>query len=127
MPPEIRDQAEHAGIGMDQMLVGKMMTFIAHLIEPTCDNILSNPIDSLQEIMAQRGLRNRDLKIYISSPGNVWPRTQTTKTVISADDVIFINILTFLLKFLFIPMAVVDLQHPATYSSICFCVRGSIF
>ena len=65
-------QAEKTGIGTDQIRVDNIISSIAHsAVEPSRDKNLPDPIDYLKEVMAQRGLRNCDLKVYIGSSGNV--------------------------------------------------------
>lgn len=71
IPIEVMGQVEINGLGRDQEYMDSMITSVAHSVQPTPKKTLPDPIDHLKEIMNQRGLRNKDLKIYIGSSGNV--------------------------------------------------------
>jgi len=71
IPAEVMGQAQLSGYGMDESTMDDMISSVAHAVKPVTDNNLPDPIDYLKEVMKQRGLRNKDLKIYIGSSGNV--------------------------------------------------------
>ena len=71
IPAEVMGQAEMNCLGMDQEYMDSMITSVSRSIQPTREKTLPDPIDYLKMIMDQRGLRNKDLKIYIGSSGNV--------------------------------------------------------
>jgi HTH-type transcriptional regulator/antitoxin HigA len=71
IPAEVMGQAEENGFGTDQIVMDSMIAALSQSALPTRDKNLPDPIDYLKEVMAQRGLRNCDLKGYIGSSGNV--------------------------------------------------------
>ena len=71
IPMEVLGQAGTNDLGMDQEYMDNIITSVAHSIQPARKETLPDPIDYLKKIMDQRGLRNKDMKIYIGSSGNV--------------------------------------------------------
>lgn len=57
--------------GQDQEMLDRMISSLESAALLTEGEKLPDPIDYLKEVMAQRGLRNRDLKAYIGSSGNI--------------------------------------------------------
>ena len=71
IPGEVLGEAERNNVGMEQQFVDQMIHSIARSVQPPQKKNLPDPIDHLKRIMAKRGLKNKDLKIYIGSSGNV--------------------------------------------------------
>ena len=70
IPAEVMNQAESYGMGMDQNHLDRIISTVSRSAKPERKK-LPDPIDYLKEVMAERGLRNKDLKVYIGSSGNV--------------------------------------------------------
>lgn len=71
IPTEVMNQAENYGMGMDQPYMDRIITSVSRSAKPVKKKNLPDPIDCLKDVMAERGLCNKDLKIYIGSSGNV--------------------------------------------------------
>jgi len=71
IPSEVMEQVEMNRLGMDQEYMDSMLTSVADSAQRVQKEPLPHPIDYLKMVMNQRGLRNKDLKIYIGSSGNV--------------------------------------------------------
>ncbi len=71
IPAEIMGEAEMNGLGMDEESIDKVINTVSHSIQPDSGKQLPDPIDFLKEVMKENGLRNKDMKIYIGSSGNV--------------------------------------------------------
>ena len=69
VPKEVINQAESIGMGFDQ--TDRMITSVSRSVKSVEKKDLPDPIDYLKDVMAERGLRNKDLKVYIGSSGNV--------------------------------------------------------
>jgi HTH-type transcriptional regulator/antitoxin HigA len=67
---DVLDQAENFALGMDQGNMNGIISSLARSATPVTKD-LPDPIDYLKEVMSERGLRNKDLKVYIGSAGNV--------------------------------------------------------
>ncbi len=70
IPAEVMNQAERFAGGTGQHQLEKIIRSVSRSSAPLHQD-LPDPIDYLKEIMAERGLRNKDLKVYIGSSGNV--------------------------------------------------------
>jgi HTH-type transcriptional regulator/antitoxin HigA len=70
IPAEVMNQAESYGMGMEQRRLDGIISSVSRSASPG-NKQLPDPIDYLKEVMAERGLRNKDLKVYIGSSGNV--------------------------------------------------------
>jgi len=72
IPVEVMSQVDMGDFGMDDTFMDSMINTVSRSIKPvTHDKKLPDPIDYLKDVMAKRGLRNKDMKIYIGSSGNV--------------------------------------------------------
>jgi len=71
IPTEVMNQAENLGMGMDQRRVDRIISSVSYSTAPAQKKDLPDPIDYLKKVMAERGLRNKDMKVYIGSSGNV--------------------------------------------------------
>lgn len=67
---EVLNQAEKFALGMDQDNIDGIISIVAGSATPVSKD-LPDPIDYLKQVMSERGLRNKDLKVYIGSAGNV--------------------------------------------------------
>jgi HTH-type transcriptional regulator/antitoxin HigA len=70
IPAEVMNQAENFVRVAGQSQLDRIISSVSRTAAPIHDE-LPDPIDYLKEVMAQRGLRNKDLKVYIGSSGNV--------------------------------------------------------
>jgi len=70
IPTEVMNQAESFAMGMDQSPVDRMIRSVSRSAK-SVNKRLPDPIDYLKEVMSERGLRNKDMKVYIGSSGNV--------------------------------------------------------
>ena len=71
IPTEVMNQAESYGMGMDQRHMDRIITSVSRSAKPVKEKNLPDPIDYLKDVMTERGLCNKDLKVYIGSSGNV--------------------------------------------------------
>ncbi len=71
IPEEVMGQAEINGLEMNEEHMSEIINSVSHSIQPPHDRHLPDPIDHLKEVMKEHGLRNKDMKIYIGSSGNV--------------------------------------------------------
>ena len=72
IPTEILNRMEHVGMGLHQGQADRLITAVSRTIPLVDDNKnRPDPIDVLKEVMSERGLCNKDLKVYIGSSGNV--------------------------------------------------------
>ncbi len=72
IPTEILNGMEHVGKGLNQEYTDKIIKAVSRTVLKVDDNKnLPDPIDFIKEVMKQRGLCNKDLKVYIGSSGNV--------------------------------------------------------
>lgn len=65
------EQCERFVFNEDQNMLDKMISSIESAGELYANEDLPDPIEYLKDIMAQRGLRNMDLKADIGSSGNI--------------------------------------------------------
>lgn len=70
IPVKIMEQVDISSLGLEDSF-NDVVSSVARSVEPIQEKDLPDPIDYLKKIMAERGLRNKDLKIYIGSSGNV--------------------------------------------------------
>ena len=70
IPTEVMNQAESFGMGME-LHADRIITSVSRSAKPVNKENLPDPIDYLKDVMAKRGLCNKDLKVYIGSSGNV--------------------------------------------------------
>lgn len=71
IPAEVMNQAESYGMGMEQNHLDSIISSVSRSAKSVKTNNLPDPIDALKDVMAARGLCNKDLKVYIGSSGNV--------------------------------------------------------
>ncbi len=71
IPGEVMDQIDTFDMGMEHVNMGRVIKTVARSARTVKHQEKADPIDYLKEVMANRGLRNQDLKIYIGSSGNV--------------------------------------------------------
>ena len=72
VPAEVMSQVNMGDFSMDNSFMDSMINTVSRSIKPVSrTKDLPDPIDYLKEVMAKRGLRNKDMKIYIGSSGNV--------------------------------------------------------
>lgn len=67
----LTDRSERFVYNQDQGMLDKMISSIESAGELYENEHLPDPIEYLKEVMAQRGLRNVDLKADIGSSGNI--------------------------------------------------------
>ena len=67
----IMDKVERAKIEDGNEIAGRIASSLARSAEPVNQNSLPDPIEYLEQVMRERGIRKRDLKIYIGSSGYV--------------------------------------------------------
>ncbi len=71
IPAEVMHRAENNGMGIEQKHMDRIINSLSNSARPAATEKLPDPIDYLQKVMAERGLRPKDLKVYIGSSGNV--------------------------------------------------------
>jgi HTH-type transcriptional regulator/antitoxin HigA len=71
MQVNVMERSEKFIFSKDQDILDKMISSIESAGELYERENLPDPIEYLKEIMAQRGLRNMDLKAVIGSSGNI--------------------------------------------------------
>ena len=71
IPQHVMDNVERARIEDGNEIAGKIISSLDHSARPDSQNRLPDPIEYLEQIMLERGIRKRDLKIYIGSSGYV--------------------------------------------------------
>ncbi len=72
IPMDVMNEVDMGDFGMDEAFVASMISTVARSVKPAPrKKSLPHPIDHLKEVMAKRGMCNKDLKIYIGSSGNV--------------------------------------------------------
>ena len=71
IPQEVMNQVDTFDMAMEPMGMGQVMKTVARSARMVKQQEMPDPIDYLKEVMVSRGLRNKDLKIYIGSSGNV--------------------------------------------------------
>lgn len=67
----VKEGSEGCVYGQDQVMLDNMISSIESAGEWAENENLPDPIDYLKDVMAQRGLRNMDLKAHIGSSGNI--------------------------------------------------------
>ncbi len=71
IPEEIMEQLYIKEFAMGTEDMHKTILSVVRASQPAKEETLPDPITYLENVMHERGLRNRDLKIYIGSSGNV--------------------------------------------------------
>lgn len=65
------DKTERTRIEDGNVIAGRIISSLALSDQPVSQNRLPDTIEYLKKVMRERGLRKRDLKIYIGSSGYV--------------------------------------------------------
>jgi len=71
IPQNVMDNVERARIEDGNEIAGRIVSSLARSAQPVTQNRLPDPIEYLEQVMQERGIRKRDLKIYIGSSGYV--------------------------------------------------------
>jgi len=71
IPEEIMGQLDTNEFTTEVEAMDSTILSVVRASQPVQKETLPDPITHLKEVMHERGLRNRDLKIYIGSSGNV--------------------------------------------------------
>ena len=68
---DVMDKVERARTEDGNEIAGRIVSSLAHSARPANQHRLPDPIEYLEQVMRERGMRKRDLKIYIGSSGYV--------------------------------------------------------
>lgn len=71
IPTELMGQLETNDFGMEAEEMNSTIISVVRASQPSQKAPLPDPITHLKKVMLQRRLRNKDLKVYIGSSGNV--------------------------------------------------------
>jgi len=71
IPQNVMDNVERADIEDGNEIAEKIVSSLGYSAGLDKQNSLPDPIDYLEQIMRERGIRKRDLKIHIGSSGYV--------------------------------------------------------
>lgn len=67
---DVMGQIDMSGHGMNHNNIDDIITSVSKAVHIEEEN-LPDPIEFLKKVMDKRGLRNKDMKVYIGSSGNV--------------------------------------------------------
>ena len=71
IPQNVMNKVERVRVEDSNEIAGRIVASVAYSARPVTQNRLPDPIEYLEQVMQERGIRKRDLKIYIGSSGYV--------------------------------------------------------
>lgn len=81
IPDEIIGQLYSKELALESEEINKTILSLVRAGQPVKEEKPSDPISYLKKMMQEKGLRNKDLKIYIGSSGNVSAILNRKKTL----------------------------------------------